>query len=343
MSGLRLVWGGDDFEEVDKLLPTDAVLPTAVLDDNGRALTERELRHLPPIEWEHVGLTQRGYKAFLVGPRGCHKSRALVALLGASVTGGAVYGAQATRSGPVYAVIAEDVPGWRERWFAWRRAYGVADDVDLELYTRTEPVNLFTGAGFEDLLAEIATVDPVVIGLDTFADLTTGMEENSAKDMGIVRERLKRLTLGGRTVIATHHTGYNEGRERGSSAFGGMADTIVLMAAARDSGVTLTCEKQRNGVPFTPVSLVFDVEALVLRSTDGGISHWDAETDAALVAITTLLTGTPGLSGRGIEEHEDLNRYSRPSIRSACVAGVRRGLLRTEAGPKRAVLHWLAT
>ena len=87
------------------------------------ALTERKLREETTLpEWELDGLTHRGGRTLLVGPRGQHKTRVLAALLGASATGGACYGAQATRHGPVYVVIAEDLPGWKARWFAWPRS-----------------------------------------------------------------------------------------------------------------------------------------------------------------------------------------------------------------------------
>lgn len=254
------------------------------------ALTERKLREEATMpEWEHDGLTHRGGRTLLVGPRGQHKTRVLAALLGASVTGGACYGAQATRHGPVYAVIAEDLPGWKARWFAWRRAHEVAEDVDLPLHTRVEPLNLFTGAGFDALLADIARVDPIVIGLDPLSDLVTGADENSTKDMGIVRDRLKLLTRPGRSVIACHHTGYNERRERGSSVLGAMADTILLMEAADDDtgALVMTCTKQKNAAPFPPRHLAFDAEALVLRpvavetlSADGRMPVWRRLQDA---------------------------------------------------------------
>jgi hypothetical protein len=174
-------------------------------------------------------------RTLLVRPRGWHKTRLLVAMLGASATGGDCFGASAARAGSVYAVIAEDVPGWHARCFAWRRAAGIADERELSLPTHVETPNLFTGAGFDDLLADLARAEPIVVGLDPLADLMTGAEENSQKDTGIVRERVKRLSSGGRSVIVCHHTGHDGRRERGSSVLGAMADTIICSGDAAPS------------------------------------------------------------------------------------------------------------
>src|SRR5207247_455430 len=132
------------------------------------------------------------------------------------------------------------------------------------LHTWSENVNLFTGPGFDALVADIERVKPIVIGLDTIADLTTGADENSQKDMGIVRDRLKQLARGGRSVVAVHHTGPDPSRERGSSVLGAMAHTMILMKSDGDD-ILMTCTKQRNGVPFADVRLEFDPDSLVLR------------------------------------------------------------------------------
>jgi AAA domain len=285
----RLVWAFDDIAHVDRA----AASPKS---PSRRALTERELRHVPAPEWEHTGLTHRGGRTLLVGPRGQHKTRALAALLGASVTGGACYGMPTTRHGAVYAVIGEDAPGWQARWFAWRQAEGIADDEELALHTHIEAVNLYTGRGFDDLLADIARVAPIVIGLDPLSDLTTGADENAQKDMGIVRDRLKRLTEGGRSVIVTHHTGYNESRERGSSVLGAMADTVILMQA-EDGDIVLTCRKQKNAAPFVPLRLTFDSEALVLRPSGDVTADGTTPLPQRLLHI---IAAQPGITGGAV-------------------------------------------
>lgn len=260
-----------------------------------RARTERELRDVPSPEWELDGRTQRGGRTLLVGPRGKHKTRALVAMLGASVTGGPCYGANATRQGPVYAVVAEDVPGFRERWFAWRESKGIEDEDDLMLHTWDHDVNLFTGSGFEALLADIERVKPIAIGLDTISDLTTGADENSQKDMGIVRDRMKQLTRDGRSLIAVHHTGLDESRERGSTVLGAMADTIILMKSDGEH-ILMTCSKQRNGPPFAPVRLEFDAAALVLRQAGVSlVARLPSQQDTVLRALRALA----GANGNG--------------------------------------------
>lgn len=188
-------------------------------DPRRRALTESELRALPAPAWEHELWTQRGGCTLLVGPPGSFKSTVLAALLGASATGGASYGIRALRQGTVYAIVGEDLAGWNARWSAWRQAAGIPDDVSLPLHTFTHLVNLFSGEGFADPLASVEAVNPVVIAADPLSDLITGADENSAKDMGRVRERFRQLMRGGRSLVVCQHTGWDESRERGSSVF----------------------------------------------------------------------------------------------------------------------------
>src|SRR5688500_4938438 len=95
-----------------------------------RALTEDELRAIPPAQWEHENWTQRGGCTLLVGPPGSFKSTLLAALLGTSASGGvADGGVRARRHGSVYAVVGEDLTGWNARWNDWRRAAGIPEDV----------------------------------------------------------------------------------------------------------------------------------------------------------------------------------------------------------------------
>ena len=229
-----------------------------------RALTERELRYVPAAQWEHEPWTQRGGCTLLIGAPGSFKSTLLAALLGASASGGAIYGnVYARRQGAVYAIVGEDLSGWNARWMAWRQSAGIPEDVVLPLHTFADSVNLFTGEGFEEMLADVREVKPIVIGLDPLSDLITGADENSAKDMGRVRDRCKLLMGSDRSLMICQHTGWDESRERGSSVFRAFADTRMVMKAT-SGDVVMRCGKQRNKAAFAAVRLRFDSERHVL-------------------------------------------------------------------------------
>ena len=269
----KLVGTADRFSTLAVDLPPPA-LP------HGRSLTERELGLVPAPRWEHDGWTQRGGCVLIVGPPGSFKTVMVAGLLGASAIGGASFGVRALRRGPVYAVIGEDLGGWQARWQAWRRAARVPDGVTLPLHTFADDVNLFTGENFEALLTDVEAVNPCVLAVDPLSDLIAGAEENSAKDMGLVRNRFKKLMRGGRTLLVSAHTGWDESRERGSTVMRGFADTRLVLRANERGEVLVRCRKQRNGRAFDPVTLQFDPESLVLG---------DAARAPAVVAVSESL------------------------------------------------------
>jgi AAA domain-containing protein len=274
------------------VIDPDTSLGAAQNASGPRALREGELMNLPPPQFELQGWTQQGGITFLAGARGTHKSRMLAAMGGATVTGGCCYGAQALRSGKVLAVIAEDLPGWGERWRAWRRNEGIPDSVQLCMHTWTEPVNLLTGDGFDLLRRQVSLFDPAVILFDTLSDLITGADENSQQHMTIVRHKFKQLQAGGHSLYIVHHTGYDEKHERGSSVIGGFADTIIL-ARVHDGTIRLENTKQRNGRAFLPLELQFDPKTLVLHQTLPNPRTLSAQQATVLRALQTLALTNP--------------------------------------------------
>ena len=69
-------------------------------------------------------------------------------------------------------------------------------------------------------------IQPVFIVLDTQARVTVGMEENSAKDMGVYVERVRQLREAtSACVTSVRHIGRNGSHARGSSALDGAQGT----------------------------------------------------------------------------------------------------------------------
>ena len=77
--------------------------------------------------------------------------------------------------------------------------------------------------------SEMCIRDRVII--DTLAKATSGMDENSAKDMGRIIDQTRRIQEEtGATVILVHHTGHSDtNRERGSSSLAGAVDSSILV------------------------------------------------------------------------------------------------------------------
>jgi hypothetical protein len=99
-----------------------------------------------------------------------------------------------------------------------------------------------------------------LIVVDTLARCFGGGDENSAKDMGALIdgcEYLKRVT--GATILILHHVGKDPTKgARGSSALRGAADVEIALSR-KDEILILKCEKFKDGVPFSPITLKLNV------------------------------------------------------------------------------------
>jgi len=231
----------------------------------GRLLTESELRELPSPQWLIEGVIQAASFVVIWGPPASFKTFAAVAMAGAVVTGLDWLGPKVLTPGAVAYVPADDLYGFRDRWDRWwcdTAGYGYEKDVPM--FTWKEELNLFDGNGFDAFLAEVRRVRPSLIVLDTWARLIAGGDENQQKDTTRAIQRVDALRREGATVLALHHSGVEGKRERGSSALGAAADTVISFSRDQKA-LEVRCEKQRNGAPFAPLRLTFDPGALVLR------------------------------------------------------------------------------
>jgi RecA-family ATPase len=72
---------------------------------------------------------------------------------------------------------------------------------------------------------------PKLIVLDTQARMTPGLEENSAKEVGLYVAAVDLLRrASGACVLTVHHSSKGAAYLRGSSALMGAADTVVALA-----------------------------------------------------------------------------------------------------------------
>ncbi len=108
--------------------------------------------------------------------------------------------------------------------------------------------------------AGVVPAQPDVFVIDTMFNATSGADENSAKDMGIVFEsaRLLRDALGC-AVLLVHHTNKSGVDFRGSSSIKGEMDVMIrTQKTGRD--YQLACEKLKDGEPWQAQS--FDLVAV---------------------------------------------------------------------------------
>jgi RecA-family ATPase len=166
--------------------------------------------------------------------------------LGLSVGSGRPFHGRDVLSGPVLFIVAEGAGGFGPRVDAWVDA----NPGDISAVTwLLGAVPLADRAAVAELRELVVYLAPAMIIFDTFARCTPGVDENSARDMGVVLSHLDALReVSGAAILLVHHIGKDAGRGlRGSSALTGAADTILLTQRTR-TGATVTVSKQKDGV-----------------------------------------------------------------------------------------------
>ena len=213
---------------------------------------------MPPPRWLISSYLVRDSLALLYAPSGAGKTF-LAVDLAMSVARGAWWNGQAVEAPEtVLYVIAEGVAGMGRRLKAWAQHHGAYDlSNGSPVMWLPRAVNLsdpFEAAALAEVAGELA---PGLVVIDTLARCTTGAEENSAKDMGIVVDRLDELRRAtAATVLVVHHSGKDvSAGARGSSALRAAVDT-ELELSANDESLSLKVTKQKDAAEAPPRPLV---------------------------------------------------------------------------------------
>jgi hypothetical protein len=190
--------------------------------------------------------------AWLQGKPGHGKSFLALDWAGCIANGYPWYGNEIRSRGPVLYLIAEGASGFKDRVRAWEAWTGhpmkdvIFLPVAIQLLQRTD-VEAFALLALE--------LGAVLVVLDTQARVSIGLEENSAKDMGMLVAAADHIrTTAHACVLLVHHEGRTGENLRGSSAMEGAATTIVRVAL---DGTHLRIEnpKQKDGPKFSPILL----------------------------------------------------------------------------------------
>lgn len=220
--------------------------------------------------------------AWLIGAPGHGKSFVALDIVGALAQGS--WADNRTRLGSVLYLIAEGASGLRQRVRSWESS----NDVTMSnVQFLPIPVQVALDGDWSALCILAAELRPSLIILDTQARVTVGMEENSARDMGVfvaAVEKLRKAT--GACVLVVHHQGRSGEHMRGSTALEGAATTIIRVTKD-DEMVTVECTKQKDAPPFDPITLrlvPYD-ESAILALTDGTRPRGAGPSAAALRTV----------------------------------------------------------
>ncbi|MBP5931850.1 AAA family ATPase [Streptomyces sp. LBUM 1479] len=184
--------------------------------------------------------------ARIIGPSGHMKSFVTIDLAGHVGTGMKWHGHH-VRQGTVVYLVAEGARGIRKRVRAWEKHYGLKMDNVLFL---PRPVQT-TGTEWDTLIEAMRRLQPQLIVIDTQARVSVGVEENSAKELGIVVDRiedLRRATAA--CVLVVHHTGHVGEHGRGSTSAKGALQSELHVSKKGDTAknivVTVKVGKQKD-------------------------------------------------------------------------------------------------
>ncbi|CAJ29726.2 gp43, RepA like protein [Corynebacterium phage BFK20] len=228
-------------------------------------------RDMPAVKWTLDGWLERGGLLSLIGPSGVGKSAVVLDIACSIASGLGHWQGIKCDSHPVIYVAGEGVTGAVERVTAWERANNMVGALDNKLYVVPESVSLNAPPLTWAYISHLARgVGAGLIVLDTFARMSSGLEENSSKDMTVAVNRLDKVRrTSGAGVLVVHHTTRGATHGRGSTALNGAMDSEILLTKpeqevkdgnredprltdnegdeVRGKGVVMRLTKQKNG------------------------------------------------------------------------------------------------
>lgn len=296
-------------------------LTAALVDTKGLDL-------IPEPEPLIGNLLYRDSLAWVFGPPGCCKSFIALDIAGCVGTGNTWQGFGPVKQGVVLYVVAEGVSGIKQRVRAWEAA--MHQDMS-NVYFLPVAVQASRGGEWDALAELISEMRPALVVLDTQARVTTGMEENSAKEMGQFIYRIEQLRKAaeGVCVLVVHHTGRGGDHMRGSIAVDGAATTTIKVTKSDDL-IDIDCSKQKDAAPFDPIKLrlISYGSSAILSPIDlGAPSNMDGPAIGKLKNIWWDLFGTNWQSAGTLME---VTGVSKTTFFRAVNALVKAGFAETE-------------
>jgi hypothetical protein len=239
-----MTFGFDPFDYIDTGEPT----PTDLL--RAKIVTSEELDSIPELEPLIRGMLNLDTIAWMFGPSGCGKSFAALDMAGC-IGAGENWQGFATTKGTVLYVVAEGVRGIKRRVRAWEQAMGHSMQ---QVHFMPQAVQIGSQS-WTYLTAIAADLGALFVVLDTQARMTVGKEENSSMEMGVVMDAMDAMRQAtGACVLSVHHTGWEGGHGRGSTAVRGAFDSAIKVERAGDY-VTVTSDKEKDMGDFEDVNL----------------------------------------------------------------------------------------
>lgn len=224
-------------------------------------------RDMPPPEYIIDGLLEHGALSSVIGAAGIGKSTVVLDMLAHIALGKRWRGRQVLKTRVLY-LPGEGMSGAVQRLRAWEARHELSLGRDFLLGDSIILVKASNEA-WGDLAAYIARQEIGLVVFDTFARQSSGLEENSATDVGFAVRRydkLKELTNAG--VMVVHHTGKGDPSSgRGSSALNGALDSELLVRPGTWDLTDIT--DSEGNVPGRPMEVLVTKQKNAEQPEDG--------------------------------------------------------------------------
>jgi len=287
---------GEVIEALPELTPEERKLNTL----RGHLYRGSRVFDIEPVRWIIPKWLPASAVSAIYSAPGVGKSSYALSLALEVASGGSWCGHKLDPA-PVLYVAAERAALTRDRLEAWQVHTG-----------RQVPENFSTLYYAPHLLSHTEALSELIketgarlVVLDTYARVTVGTEENSAKDSGLMQEQLAKLarSVEGVAVLVVHHSGKDSGKGlRGSTAFLGAVDlTIELSTVSAD---IVQAKVTKSNAARTPIPEHFRFEPVLLDPEPGEVEKREAAVlisttyQAAVsdlgVSVLELLRETPG-------------------------------------------------
>jgi hypothetical protein len=262
--------------EDDDVQETLAELAQAMLAE---LKTTYDLDSLPMPQPLIEGVLYLDSTAWLVGDANAGKS--LFALDMANCIGAGIpWKGREVEQGKVLYVVAEGVAGIKQRVRAWEAEN---NQRTAEVHYLPRPVQVLNRLEWATLREVAKQLRPSLIVIDTQAQCSVGLDENSPKEMNefvAMVDTLRQVT--GACVLSVHHTG-KSGDIRGSTVMRGQA-TTVLKCSIDGELITLSGErkdggKQKDGPAFPATNFVLKEHKLGMSARGREITSVTVELD----------------------------------------------------------------
>lgn len=279
-------------------------------------------------------------KAFnvLYGPSGSGKSFIALDIAG-----------RISLSASVVYIAGEGLAGYAARWEAWKDFNNIT--MTPRLYFYAEALQLMNDVDVLGFIEMIRVHSPRMIIIDTMARSAVGLEENSARDVGMFVHAVDAMRAAlDCAALVVHHTGKVGGTMRGSSALYGAADS-VLSVMASDGLITVSNHPDAGGknkysesapalhLRLKPHNAEGYCGAVVVPAEQVTMTADDRLTDNQRLILDVLDGFEAGLSGNQIIEATGLPKTSfyrniKTLTKAALVSATDSGFIITDEGLK---------